>query len=80
MPTLKTPPSVSSEDYSQKSMEGLIERGREVSFHALFIEKDNISFKKLEDHLAGFQQTGISTSAFHGDFFDLRDSILDWCG
>ena len=64
----------------QKSMEGLIERGREVSFHALFIEKDNISFKKLEDHLAGFQQTGISTSAFHGDFFDLRDSILDWCG
>ena len=54
--------------------------GKDVTFHALFIEKDKIAFKKLRDHLAGFQQTGISTSAFHGDFFDLRDSILDWCG
>lgn len=64
----------------RKSREGLIERGREVSFDALFIEKDRISFKKLQDHLASFHQTGISTSALHGDFFELRDLILDWCG
>jgi hypothetical protein len=41
---------------------------------------DRISFKKLQDHLSSFQQPGISTSALHGDFFELRDLILDWCG
>ena len=63
-----------------KSREGLKKLAKDVTFHALFIEKDKIAFKKLEDHLAGFQQTGISTSAFHGDFFELRNSILGWCG
>ena len=64
----------------RKSREGLTARGREVSFHALFIEKDKIAFKKLQAHLSDFQQPGISTSAFHGDFFELPDSMLNWCG
>jgi three-Cys-motif partner protein len=64
----------------QKSREGLKKMGRDVEFHALFIERNEIAFKKLQDHLAGFQQTGISTSAFHGDFFEPRASMLEWCG
>ncbi len=63
-----------------KSREALQKMGKDVAFHALFIEKDKIAFKKLQNHLANFQQTGISTSAFPGDFFELRDLILDWCG
>jgi len=64
----------------QKAREGLKKMGRDVEFHALFIERNEIAFKKLQDHLAGFQQTGISTSAFHGDFFEPRASMLEWCG
>jgi three-Cys-motif partner protein len=64
----------------RKSREGLKEMGKDVAFHALFIEKDKIAFKKLQNHLASFQQAGIATSAFPGDFFELRDLILDWCG
>lgn len=63
-----------------KSREGLKKRGKDVAFHALFIEKDKTAFKKLQNHLANFEQSGISTSAFPGDFFELRDLILDWCG
>jgi three-Cys-motif partner protein len=64
----------------QKSREGFMKRSREVRFHALFIEKDKIAFQRLRDHLAGFSQAGILTAAFHGDFYGLRNSILDWCG
>src|SRR5208337_640130 len=41
-----------------KSREGLKKMGKDVAFHALFIEKDKIAFKKLQDHLASFQQPG----------------------
>ena len=54
--------------------------GRDVTFHALFIEKDRKAFQKLRDHLAGFRQEEVTADAFHGDFFDLRESILEWCG
>lgn len=64
----------------QKSREGFRKMGREVTFQALFIEKDRIAFQKLQSYLATFSQTGITTEAFYGDFFELRDSILEWCG
>ncbi len=64
----------------QKSREGLKKLGREVAFHALFIEKDKNAFQKLQSYLSRFSQAGISTEAFHGDFFELRESMLQWCG
>jgi three-Cys-motif partner protein len=64
----------------QKSQEGLKKLGREVTFHALFIEKDTSAFQKLQSHLSGFSRAGIFTDALHGDFFELRDSMLKWCG
>lgn len=64
----------------QKAREGLMRNGRNVRFRALFIEKDKVAYRKLKDHLAGLQQSEVTASSFPGDFFELRDSILDWCG
>ncbi len=59
---------------------GILERiGKSVNFRALYIEKDTSSFSKLEDFL-NKQTLDIETSAFNGNFFDLRERILDWCG
>lgn len=63
-----------------KCRESLRKIGKDVAFHALFIEKDNNSFQRLRDHLAGVPRQEVATDAFHGDFFDLRESILEWCG
>ncbi len=54
--------------------------GKRVSFHTLFIEKEKTAFQELQHHLAGIQEHDISTTAFQGDFFELRGSILQWCG
>jgi len=64
----------------QKCRDGLKQMGRDVTFHTLFIEKDKNSFQKLQEFLSGVSLHGISTTALPGDFFDLRDSILEWCG
>lgn len=64
----------------EKSREVLKRLGKDVAFHALFIEKNKSSFRKLEEYLTGFSKQGVSTSALLGDFFDLRNSILQWCG
>lgn len=63
-----------------KCREGLKNMGRNVVFHALFIEKDRNAFKRLQDYLIGFPKEDVITQSLHGDFFDLRDSILEWCG
>jgi three-Cys-motif partner protein len=64
----------------QKCREGLKKNGKDVTFHALFIEKDPNSFQKLRNYLSSVPQQEVSTDAFHGDFFNLRGSILEWCG
>jgi three-Cys-motif partner protein len=64
----------------QKCREGLKERGRDVTFHTLFIEKDKNSFQRLQEYLAGISLQGVSTKALPGDFFELRAAILEWCG
>lgn len=64
----------------QKCRERLKQMGRNVTFHALFIEKDKSSFQKLQRYLAGIPQREVSTKAMPGNFFDLRGAILEWCG
>lgn len=64
----------------QKCREGLLQRGIEVSFQALFIEKDKNAFQRLQEFLESNPRQGISTKALPGDFFELRAPILDWCG
>lgn len=67
-------------DIMQKCKEGLDRRGRDVKFQVLFIEKDGKAFKKLEAFLAQSTHHGVMTDARKGEFFDLRESILEWCG
>lgn len=64
----------------EKCQNGLKANGKNVSFHALFIEKNNKSFKKLQNYLADVSLQNISTKALSGDFFELREQILSWCG
>ncbi|HIP38444.1 MAG TPA: three-Cys-motif partner protein TcmP [Desulfocapsa sulfexigens] len=58
----------------------LLERGRKVSFHALYIEKDKHAHTKLQEYLGVVPGNEVVTKSLHGDFFELRQSVLDWCG
>ena len=64
----------------EKCQNGLNANGKNVTFHALFIEKDKKSFQKLQNYLSDISQQNISTKALPGDFFELREEILSWCG
>lgn len=64
----------------QKCRNGLMDMGRNVNFKALFIEKNKRAFEKLEAFLSTSSPHGVITSACNGEFYDLRDHILDWCG
>jgi len=67
-------------DLMRQCRETLKNKGREVRFHALFIEKDKRAFRKLQEYLATIPPEEVLVEALHGDFYELRESILDWCG
>jgi len=67
-------------DIMQKCRDGLKRMGKSVRFHALFIEKDQGAFGKLESYLNGCATPDIITTARNGEFYDLREKILNWCG
>lgn len=54
--------------------------GKDVTFQALFIERGNQAFQKLDTFLNQSAHQGITAEPRKGDFFDLRESILNWCG
>jgi three-Cys-motif partner protein len=64
----------------KKCHAAFLERKRDVRFHALFIEKDPQAFQRLRDFLGQQTSEGVQTKALPGVFFNLRQSILDWCG
>jgi three-Cys-motif partner protein len=55
-------------------------RGKPVEFRALYIEKDKGAYDKLNDHLNALTTSNIATAALNGEFFNLREQILNWCG
>jgi three-Cys-motif partner protein len=67
-------------DIMRKCKESLKQRGKDVNFHALFIENNKDAFNKLETFLSQSTHQAIATEARKGEFFDLRESILTWCG
>ncbi len=67
-------------DIIQKCRNVLLARGKDVQFRALFVEKEKIPFEKLKSFLSSLTSLEIDTESFHGDFFDLRNDILEWCG
>jgi three-Cys-motif partner protein len=64
----------------RKCRNSLQERGKSVEFRALFIEKGKRAYKKLDTYLKETHQGGIKTDAMNGEFHDLRNDILRWCG
>lgn len=67
-------------DIMRRCREGLLKMGHDVKFRALFIEKDKKAFSKLESFLNNQNIKGIETTPRNGEFIDLREKILEWCG
>ena len=53
---------------------------KNVHFRALFIEGDKESFGRLESFLKSESWGGVDAFCLKGDFYDLREEILSWCG
>ncbi len=65
----------------QKCQEGLLSQfGKNVQFRALYIEKNKESFDKLESFLADRKRNEVDAKALRGEFYELRNDILKWCG
>lgn len=52
---------------------------KNIKFRALYIEKNEKSFRKLKDFLNSHKTPGIETKAMEGVFHKQREQILDWC-
>jgi len=57
----------------------LAEMGRKIKFAALYIEKNKSAYDKLVDFLQLDEWKRIETKALHGDFYNLRNAICEWC-
>ncbi|MGA2401234.1 MAG: three-Cys-motif partner protein TcmP [Syntrophobacteraceae bacterium] len=53
---------------------------RNVQFRGLFIERDKEAFGRLESFLKSESPGGVNAHCLKGDFYDLRDEVLSWCG
>jgi three-Cys-motif partner protein len=53
---------------------------RDVQFRALFIERNKESFGRLESFLKSESYDGVKAQCLKGDFCDLGNDILSWCG
>jgi len=60
--------------------ESLLQLGRNVDFKALYIEKDKKAFGKLKAFLDNETSNEVQAYCEHGEFYPLRDRILNWCG
>jgi three-Cys-motif partner protein len=62
-----------------KCLLGLQRHNPYIRFRALFVEKDPKAFKRLEGYLHSLD-TPVEAACFHGEFYNVRHKILDWCG
>jgi len=53
---------------------------RNVHFRGLFLEKNKESFGRLESFLKSESWDGVDAQCLKGDFCDLQNEILPWCG
>jgi len=60
--------------------ESLLQRGKDVKFKALYIEKIKKSYKKLQSFLDSNVYDGVEAESLNGEFHTLREDILKWCG
>jgi three-Cys-motif partner protein len=52
----------------------------DVRMRALYIEKDPAAFARLSGFLQRQSGSAVENDCRHGDFVDLRDDIMKWCG
>ncbi|MFX0202167.1 MAG: three-Cys-motif partner protein TcmP [Candidatus Hodarchaeota archaeon] len=68
-------------DIMRKCREGLWKiYKRDVQFRSLFIEKTESAFEKLECFCDDKSCEGIDLNCRRGEFIDMRNEILNWCG
>jgi three-Cys-motif partner protein len=60
--------------------ETLAKLGVDVTMRALYIEKDKSAFERLSAFLGSKAPPTVAQACLHGDFVDLREDILKWCG
>ncbi|AVS63312.1 hypothetical protein C8241_17955 [Paracidovorax avenae] len=60
--------------------ETLARLGVNVTMRALYIEKDKSAFERLSVFLSSKAPPTVVQACLHGDFVDLREDILKWCG
>jgi len=58
----------------------LAELGVTASIRALYIEKDRPAFTRLSTYLQHSTPEDLTADCMPGDFVDLREEILRWCG
>ena len=64
----------------ERCRHALEHRGVKLQFRALYVEKNQSAFTRLERYLAEWTPAGVSAKALLGDFVSLREQILNWCG
>jgi three-Cys-motif partner protein len=67
-------------DVMHKCRDSLLKMGKSVEFRALYIEKGIRAYKKLDAYLKEIRLNGITTHAMNGEFHELSDNVLRWCG
>ncbi|RVU44305.1 three-Cys-motif partner protein TcmP [Rubrivivax rivuli] len=60
--------------------EKLATLGVDATMRALYIEKDKTAFDRLSAFLSTKAPPTVAHACLRGDFVDLRDGILTWCG
>jgi three-Cys-motif partner protein len=81
----------STDDYSDTSFgravsilkgcrEALKGHGRQANFRALFIEKDDKAFAKLDAYAKSVASEGVSIDVWHGDFSEKITAVANWIG
>jgi three-Cys-motif partner protein len=60
--------------------EKLAALGVDATMRALYVEKDHGAFDRLSKFLGSKAPPSVDHACLHGDFVDLRNDILKWCG
>ncbi len=60
--------------------EKLAALGVDATMRALYVEKDHDAFDRLSKFLGSKAPPSVAHACLHGDFVDLRNDILKWCG
>jgi three-Cys-motif partner protein len=58
----------------------LAKLGVNATMRALYVERDKLAFGRLSDYLKRATPAGVDSRCMEGDFLDLRQDILKWCG